>query len=298
MGVSRRLRIAINKINPALGVSLLYFKQYKRFPNLRQPKLYNEKLQWLKLHVYGHDPLYTICADKYKVREYLNERGFGELLIPLIGVYDRPEDIDFDSLPRRFVLKWNFGCGYNIICNDKSELDPEATVRQLREWGRDKDYHWVSYEMQYRDVPRRIVCEANIAPEGERLLNYKFHCYKGSVLVGFTTEFHADGRISHYSFDKNLDPVPNERASRRHAELAEPSVGFDRQSVAGLIEKAESLAEPFPYVRVDLYSVGGRIYFGEFTFTDGGGFDRREPEADVKMGAALDLDAYRTRMRK
>ena len=152
MGLKQKLKIAINRLSPALGVSLLYYRQYKRFPRLRNPQLWSEKLQWLKLHVYGKDPVYTVCADKYRVREYLKERGFENLLIPLIGVYERPEDIDFNALPERFVLKWNFGSGYNVICNSKLDLDWEATARQLKEWGRDKDYAWRSYEMQYRDI--------------------------------------------------------------------------------------------------------------------------------------------------
>lgn len=292
MGWRQNLKVMVNKVCPALGLSWLYYRQYKRFPRLRNPRLFNEKLQWLKLHVYGKDPVYTVCADKYRVREYLTERGFGDLLIPLIGVYEHPEDIDFDALPDRFVLKWNFGSGYNIICNDKSKLDVEATVRKLREWGQDRNYAWRSYEMQYRDIPRRIVCEENIAPIGEIVKDYKFQCFDGKVLVGFINWRRGDGSLCTFSFDRQVLYTPHEFSVERHIQIETPEEGFKGDKVKALMRVAEKLAEPFPYVRVDLYSVGGKICFGEYTFCDGGGFDRKVHEADVAMGAALDLKAY------
>lgn len=293
MGLKQKLKIAINRLSPALGVSLLYFRQYKRFPRLRNPQLFNEKLQWLKLHVYGKDPVYTVCADKYKVREFLAERGFGDLLIPLLGVYERPEDIDFDSLPERFVLKWNFGSGYNIICNDKSKLDVEATVRQLREWGKDKSYAWKSYEMQYRDITRRIVCEENIAPRGELVRDYKFQCFGHRVVLGLINWRFEDGRIHTYAFDRQMNHLVHDLTTERHVQIAEPETPFDNGEIERLIAVAEKLSTPFPYVRVDLYCVRGKIYFGEYTFSDGGGFDRKGPEAEALMEAALDLSEYR-----
>lgn len=292
MGWRQNLKVMVNKVCPALGLSWLYYRQYKRFPRLRNPRLFNEKLQWLKLHVYGKDPVYTVCADKYRVREYLTERGFGDLLIPLIGVYEHPEDIDFDALPDRFVLKWNFGSGYNIICNDKRKLDVEATVRKLREWGQDRNYAWRSYEMQYRDIPRRIVCEENMTFGGKRLLDYKFQCFNGKMLIGFVKKGLENGAVHWYSFDRQLRHCPHEFSAGASVQLESPEEFFDRERVQLMIRVAEKLAEPFPYVRVDLYSVGEKIYFGEYTFCDGGGFDRKVHEADVAMGAALDLKAY------
>ena len=292
MGLKQKLKIAINRLSPALGVSLLYYRQYKRFPRLRNPQLWSEKLQWLKLHVYGKDPVYTVCADKYRVREYLKERGFENLLIPLIGVYERPEDIDFNALPERFVLKWNFGSGYNVICNSKLDLDWEATVRQLKEWGRDKDYAWRSYEMQYRDIPHRIVCEENIAPWGKGLVDYKFQCFKGKVLLG-TMYTHLPNETQEiYSFGSDLKYYAYEETKEGLIQLSSEPNYFDRSLVINLVKCAEELASAFHFVRVDLYSVDGRVYFGEFTFTGGGGFDRELHKADVELGAALDLNAY------
>lgn len=292
MGLKQKLKIAINRLSPALGVSLLYYRQYKRFPRLRNPQFWSEKLQWLKLHVYGKDPVYTVCADKYRVREYLKERGFENLLIPLIGVYERPEDIDFNALPERFVLKWNFGSGYNVICNSKLDLDWEATVRQLKEWGRDKDYAWRSYEMQYRDIPHRIVCEENIAPWGKGLVDYKFQCFKGKVLLG-TMYTHLPNETQEiYSFGSDLKYYAYEETKEGLIQLSSEPNYFDRSLVINLVKCAEELASAFHFVRVDLYSVDGRVYFGEFTFTGGGGFDRKLHKADVELGAALDLNAY------
>lgn len=299
MGWRQNLKVMVNKVCPALGVSLLYYKQYKRFPRLRNPRLFNEKLQWLKLHVYGKDPVYTVCADKYKVREYLTERGFGDLLIPLIGVYERPEDIDFDALPDRFVLKWNFGSGYNIICNDKSKLDVEATVRKLREWGKDKNYAWKSYEMQYRDIPRRIVCEVNISQDGQHLVeDYKFQCFKGKVALGLVNWRFEDGRMHTYAFDRNMKRLVHDLSTDRHVQVEIPDVPLEGEKIDRLIDMAEKLSVQFPYVRVDLYYVREKIYFGEYTFSDGGGFDRKGDEADDLMSKALDINAYRKRGRQ
>ena len=129
--------------------------------NLENPKTYNEKLQWLKL--YYHNPLMTKCADKYLAREYIKEKIGEEYLVPLIGVWDKVEDIDFNSLPKQFVLKVNWGSGQNIIVKDKSKLNIEETKNKLNGWLKPfSNHYYYSYEWQYKDIEPKIICEKNI----------------------------------------------------------------------------------------------------------------------------------------
>lgn len=166
-------------ISPRLNTRLLFLKKFGRLPKLRDPQTLNEKLLKLKLERFGSDPLVRQCADKYRVREFVRERGCGEILNELIAVYDRVEDIDWDSLPESFVMKWNFGCGYNIICPKKSRLDIEETKEQMKKWGREDFWAYYS-ELQYKDMPKKIIVERYLAPqEGIQPEDYKFYCFHG-----------------------------------------------------------------------------------------------------------------------
>lgn len=292
MDIKQKIRIFINKNFPKLGVSLLYFKQYKKFPNLCNPKTFNEKIQYLKLFVYGENPLYCECSDKYRVRHFIKNLGYEKFLIPIIGVYKSPQEIDFNALPDRFVLKWNFGNGFNIICNDKKKLDIEKTIKQLEEWSKVKS-ELISCEYQYRDIPKLIICEENIALSDKSPIDYKFHCFKGECKLGFTIEGRETGVLSFYSFDKGINHIGYEISTKKYQHLETPPMDFDKNVAKKLLEIAEILSIPFQYVRVDLFFQDGKIYFGEYTFSDGGGFDKKTPEADKLLGDALDLDTYK-----
>ena len=133
---TRAFYTAVSYFSPVLNTKLLFLRKFGRLPELQNPKTLNEKLLKLKLERFGSDELVRQCADKYRVRDFVRQRGCGETLNKLIAVYDRPEDICWDQLPQRFAMKWNFGCGYNIICDDKEKLNIPETVKQLKKWGR------------------------------------------------------------------------------------------------------------------------------------------------------------------
>ena len=155
---SKAFYIALSYLSPRLNTKLLFLKKFGRFPDLKDPKTLNEKILKLKLETYGRDPLVRQCADKYCVREYIDNCGLEHCLNKLIAVYDTPEEIEWDKLPEQFAMKWNFGCGYNIICQSKKDLDIPATVEKLRKWGKEPFWAYFS-ELQYRKIEKKIIVE-------------------------------------------------------------------------------------------------------------------------------------------
>lgn len=169
------LRLAYNKgidvfargltvISPKWNTEFRFWMTFKRKIDLENPESFNEKLLWLKLNRYMNDPLVIQCADKYAVRDYVTACGCGDLLNEMYGVYDDADSIPWEDLPRQFVLKWNFGSGFNIICPDKSKIDRNEVIRQMKKWGRSR--YWLSYsEMQYKYCRKKIVCEKYLSAE-------------------------------------------------------------------------------------------------------------------------------------
>ena len=157
--IRRNIQRALCSVLPQEFMSSLYYRIRVKEPlNLKNPTTFNEKLQWLKLYYCPNQKTVIQCADKYAVREYLAERGLEHLLNELIAVWDRAEDIDWDNLPQQFVLKCNHGCGYNIICADKSKLDTAEAVKRLNAW-MSEDYSKYDAEPHYAKIPRKIICE-------------------------------------------------------------------------------------------------------------------------------------------
>ena len=153
-----KIRSLITCFSPELTSRITYRVSWGKKLDLKNPQDFNQKIMWLKLRVYGKDPVVSKCVDKYAVREYVKEHGCGDYLNDLIGVYDCVEDIPWKSLPDKFVLKLNNSCGANIICKDKSRLDIEAAKKQLYKWYKEK-YYLKAAEIQYSKVSRKIICE-------------------------------------------------------------------------------------------------------------------------------------------
>lgn len=145
-------------ISPTLNTKIQYRKVFRKELNLKNPQTLNEKILWLKLNTYNKNPLVIQCADKFEVRKYVADCGLEDILIPLIGAWDSPEQIPWEELPERFVLKWNFGAGMNIVCTDKLKMNKQDTIKQLKKWGKCK--YWLPHsEMQYKYIKPKIVCE-------------------------------------------------------------------------------------------------------------------------------------------
>lgn len=271
----------------ALYIRLLYKASLGRWPNLTNPKRFTEKLQWLKLH--DRNPLYTSLVDKLEVKKHISKVLGAEYVFKTLGVWERAEEIDFDALPEKFVLKCNhMGGGSVFICKDKKSFDKSAVVTALKKQMK-KNIFWAYREWPYKNVVPKIFAEEYMEDEYGELRDYKFYSLNGNpqfVLV-------ASNRYSSHnfdSFDMGFNPLPTMTVSGRPnpAGIEKPEC-FSR-----MIELVSKLSSGFHFVRVDLYCIKGRIYFGELTFYPASGLDNRDSdEWDVEFGSHLDLKLVR-----
>ena len=241
--------------------------------DLKDPKTYTEKLQWLKLH--DHRPEYTTMVDKYAVKEYVAQKIGPEYVIPLLGVWDRAEDIDFDSLPDRFVLKTTHDSGGIVVCTDKSRLDIPGTRKKLGYFLK-RNYYDHNREWPYQNVPHRIIAEGYMEDSATaELRDYKFFTFGGEPRVLYIAQgrgrgeptvadfFDMDFHHLPFTIDHDMAPVPPEK----------PRCFEEMKRLAAI------LSEGTPQLRVDFYEVDGRVYFGEMTFFHCSGMERFHPES-------------------
>ena len=253
--------------------------------NLENPITFNEKLQWLKLN-YRKDELTTI-VDKYAVLEYIKNELGEEYLIPLLGVWDSEEDIDFGALPDKFVLKCNHNSGLGMcICKDKSKLDINEVKKGLKK-GLEQNYYLTGREWPYKNVKRKIICEKFMTDSSGGLVDYKFFCFNGEVdSVMVCLDRHL-GDTKFYFFDENWEL---RRYNIRGKNAPEGFTVEKPSCMDKMFDIARKLAKDHPYVRVDLYECNGQIYFGELTFFPDSGFDANIlPETDRCFGEKIKL---------
>ena len=255
--------------------------------DLKNPKTFNEKIQWLKL--YDRKPEYTQMVDKYLVRHYIKEKIGEEHLIPLIGVWDSPDDIDFDALPERFVLKCNHNSGLGMyICKDKSKMDVEKVKNELRR-GLAQDYYLTGREWPYKNVQRKIIAEEFLSEYGnEDVMDYKVFVFSGKAeFVQVDYDRYVDHHRNFYNREWEYQPFTTCYPSNPAHQIEKP------EKLKELLELAESISKSLqcpPQVRVDFYIVASRIYFGEVTFYHGSGFEKFYPEEwDYKLGEWITL---------
>jgi len=256
--------------------------------DLENPKTFNEKLQWLKLH--NRKPEYSVIVDKYRVRDYIREKLGEEYLIPLIGAWDSPDEIDFDALPDRFVLKCNHNSGMGMyICKDKSQMDVNKVKEELRK-GLSQDYYLVHREWPYKDVPRKIICEQYMTdtPESQDFTDYKFFCFNGKVDCVMLCLERSSGDTKFYFFDQDW----NLKRYNRRGQAAPEGFTIPKPSCMDEMFKiAEKLSAGMPFVRVDLYQSGEQVYFGELTFFPDSGFEPNYlPETNEYFGSLIELN--------
>jgi len=234
----------------------------------KNPRTLNEKLQWLKY--YNHNPQYTQLVDKYGVREYVEKRIGGKYLIPLLGVWDRFEDIDFDQLPREFVLKCTHDSGGLAICRNKEEFDKtEARIKIDKSLRRNYYYRW--REWPYKDIRPRIIAEQLMEDDVlGGLPDYKFFCFDGHVdCVMVCVDRHLHD-VKFYFFDREWKFVkPNIEVQDLPDDFTIPKP----PCINEMFDIAAQLSKGLPFSRIDLYSVSGKIYFGEITFFPDSGYD-------------------------
>ncbi len=253
--------------------------------NLDNPKSFNEKIQWLKL--FYHDPLQTKCADKLCVRDYIKEKVGEKYLVPIIGVFDSVNEIDFERLPDKFVMKINWGSGQNIIVKNKSKLNIEETKEKLNNWLKPENNHYYNFlEWVYKNIKPKILIE-NFIESFDDLIDYKFLCYNGNPKNMFMVQNRTMGKNMNVTFyDLDFNMLPFNRYYKRTKNPAKKSLLWD-----DMLKCAKILSKPFPFVRVDFYvTKNNNLKIGELTFYPGNGTEIFDPiEWDYKLGEMLIL---------
>ena len=254
--------------------------------DLKNPKTFNEKLQWLKLH--DRNPLYTTLVDKYAVKQWVADRIGSEYVTETYSKWDRAEDIDIADLPDNFVLKTNHDCGGIAICRDRSSFDLNVAKRKLAKHMR-RNYFYGGREWPYKDVKPCIFAEEYLEPgESGDLTDYKFFCFDGKADCVMLCTGRATGSPKFYFLDRGWDIL---KYNLRGLSLSEDMKLRKPDRADEMFALAEKLSEGIPFVRVDFYCERGRILFGEMTFFPQSGFDANIlPESDARWGSMIDLD--------
>lgn len=266
MGVtSKKIKHICNKIVPSAVTKYQFQKKLGYKLNLKEPQTLNEKIQYLKLYEYANNKLISQCADKLAVREYVKEKlGGQELLINLIGNWESSEEINFDNLPDKFVMKCTHGSGFNVICKNKKDLDWDSTKQKINQW-MNTDFSLGFAEMQYKNIPHRIIAEEYLE---EDICDYKIFCFNGKPHFMYISQGSAvDETLKVAFFDMEGHKCPFERSDEKFFDVL-PSIPEKFEEMKCIAAK---LSEDFKFVRVDLYEVNHKIYFSELTFTPAAG---------------------------
>lgn len=249
--------------------------------HLDAPVTFNEKVQWVK--IYDRNPLKTKLADKYLVREWVAQKVGEQYLVPLLGVWDSFDDIDFSKLPDQFALKLNNASGSNIIVSDKERLDLREAKAKFDRWIQ-INTAYDCLDLHYRDIPPKIIAEKYLCQDNNDLYDYKFMCFDGEVKYFWVDTdrytnhksfiFDAEGNYTKYRWGvSNIGNVPELPSNYKE-----------------MINIASRLSEGFCHVRVDLYNINGKIYFGEMTFTTAGGYEHfAQEEFNIELGSYMKL---------
>jgi TupA-like ATPgrasp len=268
-----------------LFIRLTYFQAKHKLLNTKNPRTFSEKIQWIKL--YGHLEDYGIYTDKLLVREYVKRTIGQEYLIPLIGQWDTFNDIQFEDLPEKFVLKATHGSGYNFICKYKTKINKDDLKNLVNGWF-SENFYTLFREAQYKNLKPRLLCENYLEDEYGELKDYKFCCFDGKPNF---LEIHSGRNSEHVVeiLDLNWSKLPFNTMTKDASFQTPKPKNFTK-----MLKIAARLSKGFPFVRIDLYSVYGKIYFGEMTFTPLEGYPYLGT-TDVALGELLDLTKFKNR---
>lgn len=294
--VYRKMVKIINHFFPKTVCKIRFRKMFGRKMNLENPQDINEKITWLEL--YSDTSLWTLCTDKYAVRKYVEDCGLVNILVKLYGKWDKADDIGWSALPNEFVLKTNNGSGTVIIVKDKSQLDIEALTSQL-----DQMLHKFKFisttEFHYEGIDPCIIAEELLHNDEDAIkwsssiVDYKIWCFNGKVdsIWTCTNRDHEGTDVALFDREWNYRPEASifNCHYREQKHLTPKPVCFDE-----MIRVAEILAKPFPVVRVDLYAIKGKVYFGELTFTSlGGTMNFYTDQELLRMGQKIDISTVK-----
>lgn len=282
----------LNLLKPIQVARLKYFYKLHKWPNFEQPKDLNEKMNWVKF--YGDTSRWADLADKYKVREYVESLGLSDILTKLYGRWDTASDIDWESLPNQFVLKVNNGCGDILICRDKNKLNKKDVIDKYNRLVNSK-YGDVSGEPHYAYIQPCIIAEEllDISKQPIKtssLIDYKIWCLNGEPYSIWCYWNRSINGTERGGYDLNWNYHPEWSVSNNQFKLGKEIIPKP-QNLNKMLEVASKLSIGFPILRVDLYEVDGKIYFGELTFTSHGGFmDNLTQEVLTDMGNHIKLE--------
>lgn len=285
--IRRKLQVLAYHVLPHDVLSKLYYHILIRDTlNLSNPQTLNEKLQWLKLYYFPNSNLAIQCADKYQVRKYIKEKGVEDKLTSLFGVWEKAEDIDWDLLPQKFVLKCTHGCAYNIICNDKENFNKSLAIKQLNKWLKE-NFAAFNVELHYGKIKhRRIIAEEFL---GDKLIDYKFFCFNGQPrFLYISSDLINDRQAQIGFFDIDGNKIPLIRSDYEDiGDIVMP------ECFSEMIEVSKKLSEDFPFVRVDFFKTKNSYVFAELTFTPSAAMMPLNPKKyDVEWGKLLDLSDF------
>lgn len=280
---SKKLRFKILSMLKAVPdkqmLELQYYIKHGRRLDLKNPKRYTEKIQWYKL--YYRDPIMAQCVDKYRVREYVKSKGLENILNELYGVYDNIEQVEWDKLPDKFAIKTTNGSGTNLFCSNKNSLDIEKVNEQFKNYFEQSNAsagrEWV-YSDRYRKVIVENLLEDKKQTDGS-INDYKFLCFNGKPeYIVYDTDRFTNHKRNIYDLEWNDLHIASD------CECCDRPIN-PPENLKEMIEVAQKLCEDFPAVRVDLYSIEGKIYFGELTFFPWSGYVQFTPDSfDYEMG--------------
>jgi hypothetical protein len=245
--------------------SLSFWKVHRYWPHLKKPRSFEEKL--LHRMLFDRNPRWTVLSDKLSVREYVAEKVGKEYLIPLLWAGNRPEEIPFDELPSKFMIKANHGCGYNIIVKDKDQIDKKMIILKLKQWLNENFCmdKYLGTAWAYKNIKPAIIVESFLDNNGDIPTDYKFFCFLGRAEF-LQMNFDRFGDPYEKTFDRYFHPLDLWQGTKQYPGKVECPDNYEE-----MIRVSESLAIDFDFIRVDLYNVNSRIYFGELTCYPGGG---------------------------
>ena len=273
----------ICKISPKLLSKIIYYRKFKKKLNLKEPKDFNEKLMWLKLNKYNSNKTVWECSDKYYVRKFAKTRGINDENLPnLLGTYNFAEEINFNELPNKFVLKCTHGCGYNIICENKMLLDKKECIKELNKWLNIK-FGYESAETHYMHIKPRIICEEFIENnEGEFPIDYKVYCFNGKAKIILVCTNRKNGYKTVF-YDLEWNRVYARDNEVKVSEIEKP------KSLEKMIEYSQILSRDFEFVRVDFYEFFGKPILGEMTFTPAACLGDYNEKWTKRLGEWIDI---------
>ncbi|WP_313344617.1 ATP-grasp fold amidoligase family protein [Lacrimispora sp.] len=273
----------LNWLPDKIYLKILFRAHLNKKLDLKNPKTFNEKLQWLKL--YDHNPIYTTMVDKYEVKRYVAKLLGEEYVIPTLGVWNHFDEIDFDILPDQFVLKCTHDSGGLVICKDKSKFD-KASAKKKIEKSLKTNYYWSGREWPYKNVKPRIIAEKYMEDsDSQELTDYKIFTFDSIVKALFIVSGRQEGETKADYFDAEFNHLDFTWGYPNADICPTKPKTFDF-----MVNAAEKLAKDTSELRVDFYEVNGKAYFGELTFFDGSGFDEFNPGVwDEKFGTWIKL---------